>query len=194
MNKNVTDNIDYNEVFTNLFLVLVLHFTTGVVGKPAHFTVETKGAGVDSLGFAIEGPSQAEIKCVDKGDGICEVTYFPTQPGKYAVHVTCGDDDIQNSPFMVPISPPGDASLCYAEGPGLEPEGVVTGVMNTYILCFICFTVTVLMMLSQQNCYSITSAKAGKIWALHFHSVKLVKKIFQQIIFWPITFEVFVTD
>ena len=99
----------------------------GTTDKPCTFTVETKGAGIDSLGFAIEGPSQAEIHCKDRGDGICDVTYFPTLPGTYAVHVTCGDVDILDSPFMVPISPPGDVKLVYAEGPGLEPEGVVAG-------------------------------------------------------------------
>ncbi|XP_020895536.2 filamin-A, partial [Exaiptasia diaphana] len=99
----------------------------GVAGKPCHFTVETKGAGIDSLGFAVEGPAQAEIKCVDRGDGKCDVTYYPTIPGKYAVHVTCGDDDIPKSPFMVPISPAGDASKAYAKGPGLEPQGICAG-------------------------------------------------------------------
>ena len=99
----------------------------GSTDSPCQFTVETKGAGIDSLGFAIEGPSQAEIKCVDQGGGVCHVTYFPRVPGTYAVHVTCGDVDIPNSPFMVPISPPGDVNLVYAEGPGLEPEGVVAG-------------------------------------------------------------------
>lgn len=102
----------------------------GVAGKPCHFTVETKGAGIDSLGFAVEGPAQAEIKCVDKGDGMCDVTYYPTVPGKYAVHVTCGDEDIPKSPFMVPISPAGDASKVYAKGPGLEPSGICAG--NNY--------------------------------------------------------------
>lgn len=28
---------------------------------------------------------------------------------------------------MVPISPAGDAKKVYAEGPGLQPEGVVAG-------------------------------------------------------------------
>ena len=97
--------------------------------------METKGAGIDSLGFAIEGPSQAEIHCQEKSPGICEVRYYPTTPGKYAIHVTCGDEDIPKSPFMVPISPPGDAKKVYAEGPGLKPEGVVAGM-------YICSTST----------------------------------------------------
>lgn len=100
----------------------------GTAGKPCEFTVETKGAGIDSLGFAIEGPSQAEIHCQERSPGICDVRYYPTTPGKYAIHVTCGDEDIHKSPFMVPISPPGDAKEVYAKGPGLEPEGVVSGI------------------------------------------------------------------
>lgn len=121
-------------IFVNfyiLFLMVVFTICPGVTNKPCHFTVETKGAGIDSLGFAIEGPAQAEIKCVDKGDGMCDVTYYPTLPGKYAVHVTCGDVDINKSPFMVPISPAGDASKVYAEGPGLEPQGVCAGMVLT---------------------------------------------------------------
>ena len=102
-------------------------YLAGTAGKPCEFTVETKGAGIDSLGFAIEGPSQAEIHCQERSPGICDVRYYPTTPGNYAIHVTCGDEDIPKSPFMVPISPAGDAKKVYAEGPGLQPEGVVAG-------------------------------------------------------------------
>ena len=97
----------------------------GVAGQPCKFTVETNGAAVDTLGFAVEGPHQAEIKCRDLGNGKCEVIYYPTKPGDYTVHVTCNGKDIPDSPFSVPITPGGDASKCYAEGPGLEPEGLV---------------------------------------------------------------------
>ena len=109
------------------FLQFLFSYLVGTAGKPCEFTVETKGAGIDSLGFAIEGPSQAEIHCQERSPGICDVRYYPTVPGKYAIHVTCGDEDIPKSPFMVPISPAGDASKVYAKGPGLEPEGVVAG-------------------------------------------------------------------
>lgn len=61
----------------------------------------------DSLcsGFSIEGPSQAKIECDDKGDGSCDVHYWPTEPGDYAVHVICDDEDIKDSPFMAHILP-----------------------------------------------------------------------------------------
>lgn len=56
-------------------------------------------------GFSIEGPSQAKIECDDKGDGSCDVHYWPTEPGDYAVHVICDDEDIKDSPFIAHILP-----------------------------------------------------------------------------------------
>lgn len=56
----------------------------------------------------MEGPSQAKIECDDKGDGSCDVRYWPTEAGEYAVHVLCNNEDIQHSPFMAEIvNPPG---------------------------------------------------------------------------------------
>lgn len=51
------------------------------------------------------GPSQAKINCSDNGDGSADVTYKPTSPGEYAVHVLCDNEDIPNSPFMSMIAP-----------------------------------------------------------------------------------------
>jgi len=62
-------------------------------------------------GFAIEGPSEAKINCEDKGDGSCDVKYYPTEPGEYAVHVICDDNDIQGSPFMAKIEPADDKTF-----------------------------------------------------------------------------------
>ncbi|KAL0968726.1 hypothetical protein UPYG_G00270880 [Umbra pygmaea] len=101
---------------------------TGQVGKSADFVVEAIGTEVGTLGFSIEGPSQAKIECDDKGDGSCDVRYWPTEPGDYAVHVICDDEDIKDSPFMAHILPA--ANECFPEkvkafGPGLEPTGVI---------------------------------------------------------------------
>uniref|UniRef100_A0A671M2C9 Filamin-C-like n=1 Tax=Sinocyclocheilus anshuiensis TaxID=1608454 RepID=A0A671M2C9_9TELE len=101
---------------------------TGMVGKSADFVVEAIGTEVGTLGFSIEGPSQAKIECDDKGDGSCDVRYWPTEPGDYAVHVVCDDEDIKDSPFMAHIRPA--ANDVFPEkvkvfGPGLEPTGVI---------------------------------------------------------------------
>ncbi|XP_059581616.1 filamin-C isoform X2 [Alligator mississippiensis] len=101
---------------------------TGMVGKSADFVVEAIGTEVGTLGFSIEGPSQAKIECDDKGDGSCDVRYWPTEPGEYAVHVICDDEDIKDSPFIAHILPA--APNCFPEkvkafGPGLEPTGCI---------------------------------------------------------------------
>ncbi|XP_067833806.1 filamin-C-like, partial [Heptranchias perlo] len=101
---------------------------TGVVGKSADFVVEAIGTEVGTLGFSIEGPSQAKIECDDKGDGSCDVRYWPTEPGDYAVHVICDDEDIKDSPFMAHILPA--TNECFPEkvkafGPGLEQTGCI---------------------------------------------------------------------
>ncbi|XP_030585128.1 filamin B a isoform X2 [Archocentrus centrarchus] len=98
----------------------------GIVGKPATFVVESIGTDVGVLGFAIEGPSQAKIECEDQNDGSCDVRYWPTEPGEYAVHVTCDEEDIEHSPFMAYIVPDNNGSYpdkVQAYGPGLEKSG-----------------------------------------------------------------------
>ncbi|XP_067446272.1 filamin-C-like isoform X1 [Thunnus thynnus] len=100
---------------------------TGMVGKSADFVVEAIGTDVGTLGFSIEGPSQAKIECDDKGDGSCDVRYWPTEPGDYAVHVICDDEDIKDSPFMAHILPAANdvfPEKVKAYGPGLQPTGV----------------------------------------------------------------------
>uniref|UniRef100_A0A667XTF4 Filamin B n=1 Tax=Myripristis murdjan TaxID=586833 RepID=A0A667XTF4_9TELE len=98
----------------------------GIVGKPAAFVVESIGTDVGVLGFAIEGPSQAKIECEDQNDGSCDVRYWPTEAGEYAVHVTCDEQDIELSPFMalvVPDNRSSDPDKVQAFGPGLEKSG-----------------------------------------------------------------------
>ncbi|XP_067854900.1 filamin-B isoform X1 [Heptranchias perlo] len=100
----------------------------GVVGKSADFVVETIGTDVGVLGFAVEGPSQAKIECDDKSDGSCDVRYWPTEPGEYAVHVLCDDEDIMDSPFMATIQPALSSfhpDKVKAYGPGLEKTGCI---------------------------------------------------------------------
>ncbi|XP_012059920.1 PREDICTED: filamin-A isoform X3 [Atta cephalotes] len=98
---------------------------TGVVGHPAKFTVNTNGE-TGALGFSIEGPSKAKIECNDNGDGTADVSYLPTAPGQYAVHILCDNEDIPKSPYIATISPKTDFDPEKVEvyGPGIQPEGV----------------------------------------------------------------------
>ncbi|XP_074499248.1 filamin-A isoform X4 [Sebastes fasciatus] len=103
----------------------------GIVGKSADFVVEAVGDNVGTLGFSVEGPSQAKIECDDKGDGSCDVRYWPTESGEYAVHVLCNNEDIQHSPFMAEIvNPPAKdfyPDKVKAHGPGLQSSGLAVG-------------------------------------------------------------------
>jgi filamin len=73
----------------------------GVVNQPANFTVWTRDAGPGGLAVAIEGPAKTEIDCKDNGDGSCSITYVPTEPGEYTVHVRFADENIPGAPFKV---------------------------------------------------------------------------------------------
>ncbi|XP_032809983.2 filamin-C-like [Petromyzon marinus] len=101
---------------------------TGMAGRSADFVVEAIGTDVGTLGFSIEGPSQARIACDDRGDGSCDVRYVPTEPGDYAVHVLCDEEDVALSPFMAHILPA--SRDCFPErvlasGPGLDANSCV---------------------------------------------------------------------
>lgn len=54
--------------------------------------------------MAIEGPSKAEISCVDNKDGTCSVSYLPTLPGDYNILVKYNDEHIAGSPFTAKIT------------------------------------------------------------------------------------------
>lgn len=83
---------------------------------------------VGHVGFAIEGPSQARIECEDQNDGSCDVRYWPTEPGEYAVHILCDDEDIEESPFMAYIIP---------DNKGSKPDQVQTS--QTHAVLYIIF-------------------------------------------------------
>ncbi|XP_044015833.1 filamin-A isoform X3 [Aphidius gifuensis] len=99
--------------------------TGGIVNHLAKFTVDTNGE-TGALGFSIEGPSKAKIDCHDNGDGTADVTFLPTAPGPYAVHILCDNEDIPLSPYISMIKPDGGFHPDKVEvsGPGIQAEGV----------------------------------------------------------------------
>lgn len=92
----------------------------GLVGSPAEFTIDTKGAGTGGLGLTVEGPTEAKIECSDNGDGTCSVSYLPTEPGDYLVNILFEDVHIPGSPFKADIQMPFDPSKVVASGAGLK--------------------------------------------------------------------------
>merc|ERR1740128_165602 len=78
--------------------------THGVCGEPARFDISTKGAGAGGLSLAVEGPSKAEINCVDNKDGTVSVSYLPTAPGEYKIIAKFADKHIPGSPFTCKVT------------------------------------------------------------------------------------------
>ena len=78
--------------------------THGVCGEPAKFNISTKGAGAGGLSLAVEGPSKAEINCIDNKDGTVSVSYLPTAPGEYKIIAKFADKHIPGSPFTCKVT------------------------------------------------------------------------------------------
>lgn len=95
----------------------------GVVGQPAEFLIDTRGAGQGGLGVTVEGPCEAAINCRDNGDGTCNVAYLPTEMGDYTINITFDDKHIYGSPFQAIISPQPNLKKIKVSGIGIQPHG-----------------------------------------------------------------------
>ncbi|KAH8870338.1 Filamin-A [Schistosoma japonicum] len=101
----------------------------GIVNYPNLFTIVCNGDGA-GLGFLIEGPSEAKVLCQDNGDDSALVTYTVSQPGEYAVHITCYDEDIPGSPYMPIIASHLEdihPNKLRIHGPGIEKMDLSVG-------------------------------------------------------------------
>ncbi|XP_017847553.1 filamin-A isoform X2 [Drosophila busckii] len=97
----------------------------GIVGQPAEFMIDTRGAGQGGLGVTVEGPCEAAINCRDNGDGTCNVAYLPTEAGDYSVNITFNERHIQGSPFQPLIVPLPNLKNTRVSGIGIQPHGVI---------------------------------------------------------------------
>lgn len=81
------------------------------------FNIYTREAGGGELSVAVEGPSKAEIKVVDRGQGYTTVSYKVSKKGDYGVHVKYDDQHVPDSPSQLHIAPEsGDAKLVCLSG------------------------------------------------------------------------------
>ena len=110
--------------------------TNGTVNSAADFTIDTREAGPGSLGLTIDGPTEAQIECFDKGGGLFEVRYWPNEPGEYTTNILFDDKPIPNSPFKAQINPATmlDTSGIKIYGPGIQPTGMLSTICYFFIL------------------------------------------------------------
>lgn len=112
----------------------------GTMNQAAKFSVSTREAGIGGLSFAIEGPSEAKMSCVDNRDGTCDVQFMPTEPGEYEISIKFADKHIPGSPFKVRIggdSPkvaPGDFRSVKLYGPAVEKLQVYEGIPASFFI------------------------------------------------------------
>lgn len=112
----------------------------GMMGQKAKFTVSTREAGIGGLSFAIEGPSEAKMTCVDNRDGSCDVEFLPTEPGEYDISVRFADKHIPGSPFKVQIGgtpqavATGDYRSVKLYGPAVETLQVYEGIPASFFI------------------------------------------------------------
>lgn len=69
-----------------------------------NFVIDTRNAGYGGLSMSIEGPSKAEIKCLDQVDGTLLISYKPTEPGNYIMNLKFADHHVDGSPFTIKVS------------------------------------------------------------------------------------------
>lgn len=76
----------------------------GKTQQENEFVIDTRSAGYGGLSLSIEGPSKAEIKCLDRPDGTLFITYTPTEPGDYLLNIKFADNHIEGSPFALKVA------------------------------------------------------------------------------------------
>jgi filamin len=102
----------------------------GLTYEPANFTIEARNVygdrlqkGGDLFDISIKNGNQDIPKeVVDEQNGLYQVTYTPTTPGKYRIDIKLRDKPISGSPWypVIEKSEP-DPTKCIVEGPGLQP-------------------------------------------------------------------------
>ncbi|XP_043080224.1 filamin-A [Puntigrus tetrazona] len=76
----------------------------GIANEMATFTICQEDSASSELDITIEGPSEADVRCLDNEDGTCTVSYFPTEPGDYEIQIQHDDVSIRGSPFKARIA------------------------------------------------------------------------------------------
>ncbi|XP_031619594.1 filamin-A isoform X3 [Contarinia nasturtii] len=84
--------------------------TDGKTHTDNTFVIDTRDAGYGGLSLSIEGPSKAQIKCLDQIDGTLKISYKPTLPGNYILNLKFADHHVEGSPFNINVTGEGNNS------------------------------------------------------------------------------------
>ena len=70
--------------------------------------------------MAVEGPSKADINCIDNKDGTVNVSYLPTAPGEYKISARFAGEHIEGSPFTCKVTGEGKKRNAISVGSASE--------------------------------------------------------------------------
>lgn len=91
------------------------------VGTPAEVIVDTRDSGPAPISVNVTDPSgevsTVELVPSEEQPGVFKGDYMPKEPGNYQVEAKFADEDVEGSPFSVPICDPNAIRL---DGSGLE--------------------------------------------------------------------------
>lgn len=100
----------------------------GNVGETLKLFVEGEvGAGPGPLAVRMIGPSKPTLIADDSSDEGVEVSFTCRDPGEYQLIVKWGEEELPNSPFIIPIEGEGrevKPELCIASGEGISQGAV----------------------------------------------------------------------
>lgn len=75
-----------------------------VEGQLSKFIVDTTKAGSGALAVTIDGPSKAQLNCLEVGNGY-EFSYLPSAPGEYLISIKYGGSShVSGSPFKAIVT------------------------------------------------------------------------------------------
>lgn len=84
-------------------VVVGFGFEWGVVNYLGEFIVWICDVGLGGFVIVVEGFVKLEIKCIDNGDGFCNIFYLLIILGEYIIYIWFVDEDIFGSLFKINV-------------------------------------------------------------------------------------------
>ena len=94
----------------------------GRVGETLKINVDAREAGPGGLNLGLEGPGKADAKVDDNKDNTFTVNFTPFAAGEYRLKMKFADEEVQGSPFPLPIRDVTNANVL-----GLDKAPFVVG-------------------------------------------------------------------
>ncbi|VDP16853.1 unnamed protein product [Onchocerca flexuosa] len=75
--------------------------TNAICQQDNNVIIDMHDSGCGNLSISIQGPSEAELKCIENKGNLANVVYRPTEPGIYILSVKFAGVHVKDSPFTI---------------------------------------------------------------------------------------------